>query len=315
MSTLGIDHGTRAVRFYVEPNGVFFELSREKILKKPVLKYIGEHFPLSEIELVGLTYSMGDRLNKITDIRRVRNRGVLQKTTGKFVGGGTKVYDAIKMSKLDAVVIPGLHRGIATLDPRFKSLYSHCASAEKVSLTYHAHVETGAKNFIVCDIGSNTVTIGVKDSKFFGAVDACLGAIGMHHGPLDLQAIRDVDDGKTTANEAFYSSGATKIYPAASPLEILEPKKRAAKLALDSLILSAKMEITSFTVEIDPEVIVITGEFGVHNNVYSVLKKSLNDKAKVYKINGYSAAVGSAEIARDVLTGKRDFLGIKADFR
>ncbi len=314
MSTLGIDHGTRAVRFYVEPEGVRFELSREEILRKPVLEFIDKRFPLKEIELVGLTYSMGDGIDKITDIRRVKNRGVLQKTTGKFVGGGTRVYDTIKKSKLNAVVIPGLHRGINALDPRFRALYSHCASAEKVSLTYHAYLETGAKNFVVSDIGSNTVTIGVKDSRFFGAIDACLGAIGMYHGPLDLKAIRDVDAGKTTANEAFYSAGAIKIYPAKSPRDILEPNNEKAKLALDSLILSAKMEIMSFTAEISPEALIITGEFGSHDSVFGPLKKALSGKAPVYKIDGYSAAMGSAEIARDVLRGKRDFLGIGADY-
>ncbi|MFQ5815219.1 MAG: methanogenesis marker 12 protein [Candidatus Hydrothermarchaeaceae archaeon] len=315
MSTLGIDHGTRAVRFYVEPEGLRFEMGREEILEKSALELIDGRFPLDDIELVCLTYSMGDGIEKITDIRRVKNRGVLRKTTGAFIGGGTKVYDEIRGSKLKAVVIPGLHRGITALDPRFRALYSHCASAEKVSLAYHAHLETGARNLIVSDVGSNTVTIGIKDSKFFGAVDACLGAIGMYHGPMDLQAIRDVDDGKTTANKAFYSSGVTKIYSAASPRDVLEPKNEEAKLALESLILSVEMEIASFSAEISPEAIVITGEFGVHDNVYSVLEDSLSSKAMVHRIDGYSAAMGSAEIARDVLGGKKDFLGLDVDYK
>ncbi len=314
MSTLGIDHGTRAVRFYVEPEGLRFEIGREEVLETSVLELIEERFSLEEIDLVGLTYSMGDGLDKITDINKVEDRGVLRKTTGAFVGGGTKVYDEINNSKLKAVVIPGLHREISALDPRFRALYSHCASSEKVSLSYHAHLETGARNLIVSDVGSNTVTIGIKDSRFFGAVDACLGATGMYHGPLDLQAIRDVDDGKTTANNAFYSAGATKMYQASSPLDILEPKGGEAELALKSLILAAEMEIASFFTEISPEAIVITGEFGVHDNIYTALEKSLGGKAKMYKINGYSAAEGSAKIASDVLEGKKDFLGIGVDF-
>jgi putative methanogenesis marker protein 12 len=269
---------------------------------------------LDEIELIGLTYSMGDGIDRITDISKVKNRGVRVKSIGKFIGGGTKVYDEIENSNLDAVVIPGLHRGITALDPRFRALYSHCASADKVSLSYHAYLATGAKDLIISDVGSNTVTIGIRDSRFFGAVDACLGAVGIYHGPLDLQAIRDVDNGRTTANEAFYSSGATKIYPASSPRAILEPKNEKAKLALQSLVLSVEMEILGFFTEISPEAIVITGEFGVHDNIYNAIESSLGEKAALYRINGYSAAIGSAEIARDLLRGKMDFLGIGVDY-
>jgi len=314
VSILGIDHGTRAIRFYVEPEGLRFEMGREEILENSVLEFIGKKFHIHEIELVGLTYSMGDGLSKITDIRKVKERGVLRKTTGAYIGGGTKVYDEIKNSGLNAIVIPGLHRGIKALDPRFRALYSHCASSEKVSLAYHSHLKTGAGNLIVSDVGANTVTIGIKDSRFFGAMDACLGAIGMHHGPLDLHALREVDEGKTTANQAFYSSGAVKMYQGATPHDILDPKDEKAKLALKSLILAIKMEITSLFSEISPEAIVITGEFGAHDSVYDPLEKSLRGRSQIYRIDGYSAAIGSAEIARDILEGKNDFLGIGVDY-
>jgi putative methanogenesis marker protein 12 len=259
---------------------------------------------------------MGDGINKITNIKKVRNRGVIEEKTGEYVGGGTKVFDEIKDSGLKAVVIPGLHRGIGVLDRRFKALYSHCASAEKVSLSYHSFLEVNkeidAENIIISDISSNTVTIGIKSKRFFGAIDACLGAIGIFHGPLDLETIRAVDEGKTTANEAFYSSGASKI-TGAKIEDILNPKNEKVKLALDSLILSAKMEIFSFLSEIKPDAIVITGFAGVHDNVFYPLKDTLEKIAPVFKIDGYCAAIGSAEIARDILASKRDFLGIPVD--
>ncbi len=314
MATLGVDHGTRAIRFYVNPNDVFFEIDRKKARKISTLKEIEKRISLDEIELVGLTYSMGDGIDKITDVKKVRDRGVLAEKTGVYVGGGTRVYDEIKAFDLRAVLIPGLHRGIKVLDRRFRALYSHCASAEKVSLSYHAHLETKAKDLVICDIGSNTVTIGIKDGKFFGAIDACLGAIGMHHGALDLEAIRRIDRGVTTANSAFYSSGATKIYPTDDPAKILEPRNKAARLALDSMVLSARMEISGLAAEIKPETIVITGEFGVHKNVFRALKRSFEDSARIVKMNGMAAARGSSEIARDVLRGRRDFLGIGVDF-
>ena len=37
------------------------------------------------------------------------------------------------------------------------------------------------------------------------------GAMGIVHGPLDLEMIRDIDDGLKTANECFSRAGAVKI--------------------------------------------------------------------------------------------------------
>jgi putative methanogenesis marker protein 12 len=274
---------------------------------------VEKHFPLEEIEMVGVTYSMGDGIDKITDIRRVKNRGVREEKAGRYVGGGTKVFDEVTSSGMRAVVIPGLHKGVAALDPRFRALYSHCASAEKVSLAYHCYLrlnrERDAHNLIISDISSNTVTIAIKDGRFFGAIDACLGAVGLHHGPLDLEALRKVDSGEITANKAFYSSGAVKI-SGSSPEDILEGKDAGARLSLEALIMSAKMEALSLLGEIDPDAFVVTGLAGIHKNVFDPLKEALGRFAPVFKINGYAAAMGSAEIARDVLRGRRDFLGI-----
>jgi hypothetical protein len=73
------------------------------------------------------------------------------------------------------------------------------------------------------------------------------------------------------------------------------------------------MEIVSFLGEIKPDAFVITGSAGVHKNVFNPLKESLEGTAQVFRINGYTAAMGSAEIARDVLAGRQDFLGIGVD--
>lgn len=312
---MGIDHGTQSMRFCAlsgDGREVNFEIGRREALKKSILREIEERVPFT-IDMVGMAYSMGDGIDAIVDLHKVENRGLLEKRTGDFVGGGTKVFDEIYNSKLRAVLIPGLHRGIACLDPRFKALYSHCAAADKVSLSYHAFLEVNkdveAKNLIISDISSNTVTIGIKDGKFFGAIDACLGAIGILHGPLDLETIRRVDRGETTANEAFYSSGAIKIFEGSSK-NILNQKTEEARLALESLILSAKMEIYSLLDEVDPEAIVITGSAGIHDNVYNQLENSLQRFTQVFNVDGFSAAKGGAEIARAVLGSKTDILGI-----
>ncbi len=302
------------MRFCVLPEKIFFEISRRNAKNISILAEIKKHFAPGKIELVGLTYSMGDAMHTILPIEKVKNRGVLEPKTGEFLGVGTKVFDEIASSGLRAVVIPGLHREIETLDPRFRVLYSHCASADKVSLSYHCYNEVNkkikAKNLIISDISSNTVTIGIKNKKFFGAIDACLGAIGLQHGALDLEAIRRIDLGYTTANEAFYSAGAVKMYPAKNYSEILEPKNEKAKLALEAMILSVKMEIFGFLSEIKPDAIVITGSAGVHKSIFNALKKTLKKFAPVLKIDGFAAAQGSAEIARDILRGRKDFLGI-----
>lgn len=304
------------MRFCILPDNIIFELERNEALNVSVLREIEKHISLDEIKLVGVTYSMGDGIDRITDIKKVKNRGVTEEKVGRYVGGGTKVYDEIAASGLRAVVIPGLHRGIEVLDKRFRALYSHCASAEKVSLSYHIYkrvnMELDASNMIISDISSNTVTVAIKDDRFFGALDACLGAIGLQHGPLDLDTIRRIDKGELTANEAFYSSGATKI-SGLSPEEILTDKD--AGLSLEAMILSVKMEICSFLAEIEPDAIVITGSVGVNDRIYQPLKETLRKHAPVFRINGYAAARGSAEIARDILWGRKNFLGIRVDFK
>lgn len=318
MSVLGIDHGTRGVRFCILPENILFELDRRAVLSVSVLKEIADHFPLKDIELVGLTYSMGDGISDITNIKKVKNRGVLQKKTGRYVGGGTKVYDEIAESGLDAVVIPGLHKNTPVIDPRFRALYSHMGASEKVSLAYNAYLrvdeDMSAGNIIISDISSNTVTIAIKEGIFFGAIDACLGAPGITHGPLDLEAIRRIDSGELSANEAFYTSGIAKIAKTENPKEMLNSDEEDMKLAREAIVLGARMEIISFLGEIKPDAFVITGSAGVHKNIFGPLKRSLGGTARVFKINGFSAAMGSAQIARDILVGKRDFLGIGVDY-
>ncbi len=310
MSYIGMDHGTSGVRFCIIPEDICFEIPLGS--NKSVVEEISRRVDLEEIELAGIAYSMGDGISKITPAEKVKNRGVLQQTTGEFRGLGTRAYDEI-VSKFRAVVIPGLHRRIDCLDERFRALYSHMASAEKVSIGYLAHLESGAENFIVSDIGSNTVTIGVKQGRFFGAIDACLGAIGLEHGPLDLEAIRRIDRGEITANRAFYSAGAKRIYPFKDIEDILNPKNAKAKIALESLIMSVEMEIFSFLAVLKPEVVVLTGRVVENEEVFNRLSSKLQEIAPVVKLNKWSAARGGAEIAKAVAQGKREILGIEVE--
>ncbi len=304
---MGIDHGTQAVRFFISPENYYFEISR----KNPnfnLLKKIDDF----DIDVACMAYSMGDGINRITNMKKVKNRGVLEESVGEYKGVGTRVYDFIKKKDFETYLIPGLHRNVDVLDKRFKALYSHCASAEKVALSYFVYETVNkdfrAKNLIISDISSNTVTIAIKNDRFFGAIDACLGAIGVFHGPLDLEGLRRAEKGEK-ATKIFYSSGAVKIYPTEDPSDILEPKNELAELALESLVMSVKMEIYSFLSEIKPDAIVITGWAGVHENVFKRLS-SLKSIAPLYRIDEHSAAKGAALIAKKIYEGAENILGI-----
>jgi putative methanogenesis marker protein 12 len=312
--TLGVDHGTQKVRFCLleGKNRRFLELDRESGSKGSILKVL-EKKGLRDVELIGLTYSMADAINCITNIKKVKDRGQTKKVTGELVGFGTRLFDEIYESELKAVLIPGLHRGIDCLDARFRLLYSHMAASEKVALSNHGYNEINrtmeAANIIISDVSSNTVSIGIKDGKFFGAIDACLGASGLIHGPLDLSDIRRIDQNKTTANRAFYSAGVSQKSGLNSH-DIMKGETKEEKLALNSLIMAVKMEVAGLSSVINPQAIAIAGSAGLHKNVFKKLKTELENIAPVFRLDNFSAAIGAAEIARDVLLGRKDFLGI-----
>ena len=113
-------------------------------------------------------------------------------------------------SGIPTVVIPGLHRGSPT-DPRFKA-YSHQTSPEKLGIAYLAVLEHGP-DVVVADISSNTVSVLVRDGRVAGAFDACVFAPGMRHGALDVDAIRRIDLGEETANQAFLHAGVEYTMP------------------------------------------------------------------------------------------------------
>ncbi len=207
---IGVDHGTQAIRFATLDNRKL-ELPRETITPTSVIRDIEEglNLNLDFVKLIGLTYSMGDVITEITNVKKVKNRGLKAAGgAGRYIGGGTAVYDAILNSHTPAVVLPGIHDE-SNIDFRMK-FFSHGASAEKVGLAYYVITRYGDKDCILCDVSSNTVSLAVVDSRIIGAIDAAIFAPGILQGPLDLQAIRDVDMGLLTANEAFSRGGVHK---------------------------------------------------------------------------------------------------------
>ena len=319
---IGVDHGTTAIRFatrnaYFEiPRGEAAELEEETLFEK-IEKELG--LEREEIKMLAMTYSMGDGIESITPIERTRNRGLLSETgAGEHIGGGTRVFDLIRASHIPAVVIPGVHRG-SGCDPRL-DVFSHGASPEKIGIAYHVF-ETGVQNFIVSDISSNTATLAVANGRVIGAIDACIFAPGIHHGPLDVEAIRAVDEGRCTANEAFAHAGVIKETPYKTMDELINAHRRGKKDALrafDTISLLSAMEIAGmkvlmedYGVRREDHRIFLSGTISEIDYVVKKIEKHL--QSRVVSLGGMSAALGLSKIAESVYNGQKEILGIKVE--
>ncbi|TGC10529.1 methanogenesis marker 12 protein [Methanolobus halotolerans] len=319
---IGIDHGTTAMRFAsVDKEDSIvskLEIPRQDIAamsETQVISLIEDKLDVArnDIRMIAVTYSMGDSITSIESINSVENRGVRSiEGAGKKTGGGSRVFDAIRNSGIPAVVIPGIHDSSQT-DPRM-NVFSHSTSPEKIGIAYHAFC-MGFKDFVLSDISSNTVTLGVANGKVIGAIDACIFAPGLNHGPLDVQALRDVDAGKLSANQAFTNAGVLKHTSFSDRHELLRAAKnddQNALLALDTIALFAAMEISCMQI--------LLKDYGCEGEV--ILEGSIVEMPFVaekidwhlglscHVLDRWSAAVGCAEIARDIATGSREILGI-----
>ncbi|MBI5679419.1 MAG: methanogenesis marker 12 protein [Methanobacterium sp.] len=327
MVFVGMDHGTTGVSFTILDDEItHFKISREDCSsgKISAIKELSKRVDFNSIDLMAITYAMGDSLTAVTPIEKVKNRGIISiDGAGKVTGGGTTVYDEIKDSGIPTVVIPGIHKKTPCLDERFKAAYSHHASSEKVSICYNALLETGFQNMIVSDISSNTVTMLIEDGEIKGAMDACIGAMGIVHGPLDLEMIRDIDDGLKTANECFSNAGAVKIADINTNVsqakdEIIKKyleNDKNAKLALDTMIMTIVMEIYGLAGIAKNKVdgVVLTGSTGSMQepiDVFGAIKKYIGCISPVTMLGERSGSLGSAQIAKAVFEGKKDILGI-----
>ncbi len=327
-----MDHGTTAVSFQIidenKEKTAYFKLNRDELSNDKInfKDSLNEHVSTNKIDLLAMTYAMGDSINKITPLEQVTNRGILSiKGAGKVTGGGSKVYSQIQSLKIPSVLIPGLHRNCEFMDKKFRASYSHCASSEKVSLTYYAYCVTGWKNMIIADISSNTVCILVENGIIRGALDACVGAMGFIHGPLDLEMIRNIDEGKKTANECFSHAGISKIAKVDTNInnvkdEIIKKavnKNTDGLLAIDSLVMSVIMEIYALygISESQIEGIVLTGSGGTMTqpiNISGMIKEKIECLAPVKVLTSKSGAIGSSFIAYDIKKNKKDnIMGIK----
>jgi putative methanogenesis marker protein 12 len=310
---IGVDHGTTAIRF-ATPEGRCWTLPRNEASlcsAEDILDGVQTNLGSEKIDLVALCYSMGDGINQIMRLADAPNRGLLRRDgAGIHVGGGTRVYEAIEESGWPAILLPGIHRG-SDIDPRMK-VFSHAMSPEKVGLAYGLF-RNKSRSFIVCDASSNTVTFAVLNGKIAGAIDAPIFAPGLVQGPLDVQAIRDVDSGKMTANKAFNCSGILSKMGKRS-LEECSYRERAA--ALESLSLFAAMEISALLVlsrdlgEESPDLFLAgSPASSLCPRVCELLCRA------VEPLGSLAAAEGCAWVARDVFHGEKSILGIPVEER
>jgi putative methanogenesis marker protein 12 len=333
MVFIGMDHGTTGISFCImSDDGEIidvFKIGREESKNGLVSasEELKKRVDIDSVDLMAITYAMGDGISEIMPTQNVKDRGILSiNGAGKVTGGGTTVFDELEELNINSIMIPGLHKDSESLDELFRAAYSHQASPEKVSISYNAAKETGWSNFIVADISSNSVDILIEDGKIKGAIDACLGAMGVVHGPLDLEMLRNIDENDASANDCFSHAGAIKIAGIDGKVanmknQLLDNYREGdekARLAIDTLIMTVAMEIAGLDVvcENDIEGIVLTGSIGSATEPFD-FKKEINkyfkDKYDLKVISSESGAIGAAQIAMDVFNGEKEILGIKVN--
>ena len=333
MVFIGMDHGTTGISFCLmsdEGNVIdVFKIGREESKKGLVsaTEELAKRVNFDDVKLMAITYAMGDGINKILPTDKVKDRGILSiNGAGKVTGGGTSVFSELEQLDIDSIMIPGLHKNSTSLNELFRAAYSHQASPEKVSISYNAVKETGWSNFIVADISSNSVDILIEDGKIKGAMDACVGAMGIVHGPIDLEMIRDIDENNASANDCFSHAGAIKIAEIDGKvanmkdnlLKNYEDGDEKAKLAIDTLIMTVAMEIAGLDVVCENEIdgIVLTGSVGSSTEPFNFedeINKYFKNKYDLKVISKESGAIGAAQIAMDVYNGKKEILGIEVE--
>jgi len=308
---IGIDHGTRAIRISSSDENSFIIDRNEasKISFENLCSYIKKYLKIDidKIKLAALTYSMGDGITQIKNIKDVTDRGVTSYGgAGKFIGGGTNIFDLFYDSDIPTIILPGIHRK-SNIDTRLK-VFSHHASPEKIGACYYILKKFNSDSFILCDIGANTVSVGVKDRKIIGGLDACIFSPGIYQGPIDLETIRQIDSQMISAGDGFNNGGIMKK----SFIQLLEKEQPENKeeLVTKSLSLLISMEIAAMAVLLPDVDIFLCGELSLNEDVAGEIKRLIHNN--IISV-GEIASIGCSFIAEDVYNGQRDILGIGVD--
>jgi len=148
---------------------------------------------------------------------------------------------------------------------------------------------------IVSDVSSNTVTLLVSAGNLVGAFDACIFAPGTLHGALDVDAIRKIDAGGWTANDAFQHAGVNFSLP--------------EEARLPAVALFAAMECAAMRLLNPHAPVALAGSLA--SVIAPEVRRLLGDEVAVY--DEWCASRGLAKIAREVFSGSTDILGLEVD--
>ncbi|MDO5845351.1 MAG: methanogenesis marker 12 protein, partial [Methanocorpusculum sp.] len=162
----------------------------------------------------------------------------------------------------------------------------------KIGIAYYVQQKLSEDTFIISDISSNTVSMLVAENKIIGAFDACVFAPGTRHGALDVDAIRKVDDGELTANEAFTTAGVSYH---------MEEKYRKPAVAM-----WAAMECASLLLLAPQASIALAGSLApeLSEEISALLQKP------VAVFDEWAASLGMALAAKDIFCGAKNIFGI-----
>ena len=144
-------------------------------------------------------------------------------------------------------------------------------------------------------LSSNTVSLLVSGGRLVGAFDACIFAPGTLHGALDVDAIRKVDSGVWTANEAFQHAGVNFSLPESERMRTVAMFAAMECAALRLLNTRAKVALAG----------------GLAPVIAEEVRALLRCDIAVY--DEWCASRGLSRIAREVFRGKRDILGLDVD--
>lgn len=322
MTYVGTDHSTTGIKTTVlHPDGSSDQFTIERTPDGSsdwsFIDCLSTHVSVDEIDLVATGYSYGDNFSSITDISSVENRGVVDHMgAGHGFGTGTQVFDELKHSSIPCVLMPGVHNGLDCLHPYF-SHYSVYSGADTVAMSRYAKEISDEKNgtdstFIAACISSSAMATLVHEGTLVGGFHW----LGLIHGHIDIELLREIETGTQRPRNAFmksgllYRSGKSFAQVKGVPnADLLEQLSWATRHHVHALVPFANQINTSSSLD----QIVLSGRLNDIREPFdmkSTLDESMRHLAPVHFTRDFSTAMGAAYIARDVCDGADDILGI-----
>ncbi len=300
---LGVDHGTTAIRFASE-KGSIYELSRSSaadLSYEQILSRIEESLGPERVDLVALSYSMGDGLTRIVRLEDALNRGLISQDG----------WD------------PGLrgHQGLRLAGHTSARNSSRKQNRSQISGIQPRHEpgEGGPRlwGFPAGQLQLHRMRRQLQYRQLRRAEGRDRGSHRCTYlrmqGPLDVQAIRDVDSGKLTANQAFNWGGILSKMKRMG-LDQCSPEER--HLAMETLALFAAMEMAALLVLCRDRGLECPQLFLAGSPAREIEPRvSAHLDRRVVPLERSAAAQGCARIAEDVFAGKENILGIAVDER